>query len=42
VILIAINNITPKEELRGFPKTSRKVPKITSVSIMAQTINVNK
>jgi hypothetical protein len=42
VILIVINNIKPKEELRGFPKASRKVPKITSVIIMAQAINVIK
>jgi hypothetical protein len=42
VILIIINNITPKEEVRGSPKASKKVPKITSVIIMAQAINVIK
>jgi hypothetical protein len=42
VILIVINNIKPKEEVRGFPKASKKVPNITSVIIMAQAINVIK
>jgi hypothetical protein len=42
MILIITNNITPKEEVRGFPKTSKKVPKMTSVIITAQAINVIK
>ena len=41
-MLIITNNITPKEEVRDFPKTSKKVPKMTSVIIIAQTINVIK
>ena len=36
------NNIKPKEEVRGFPKTSKKVPKMTSVMITPQAINVIK